>query len=321
MAQYPMPPQYQPPQRKGLPPQILWLFVAVCVVGLIVLSLVYFMIPEPQKPIDFQVSAQSASVLQGGALVIQQSLSPDDVTTEVSYKVEHLITKQIIADKSETLDPGRTLPATTQIDIPSDSQPGRYVLDAAVKRNSRSTKSSFVFQINLKQDERVRKPTRETRELPKECPVECNDYNACTTDRCVDGVCRFDAFTPCCGNNVCESGETAQSCPEDCQEKGLQKQEAVDTLIDRAKRTTTSQGATLCQSMSSVDDADTCYAEVALDAGTYTLCNNIVDTTTKDTCLIDVAIEHDQFVACDEVEDRWLQNSCFAYARLKEVEA
>ena len=50
------------------------------------------------------------------------------------------------------------------------------------------------------------------------CPV-CNDGNSCTQDVCnqqTNFECRTIPISPCCGNTVCESGETTISCSKDC---------------------------------------------------------------------------------------------------------
>jgi hypothetical protein len=44
----------------------------------------------------------------------------------------------------------------------------------------------------------------------------CDDHNKCTIDRLFEGECEHIAFTPCCGNHECESGESCGSCYHDC---------------------------------------------------------------------------------------------------------
>lgn len=47
--------------------------------------------------------------------------------------------------------------------------------------------------------------------------ADCNDNNACTTDTCsAAGTCSNALLVPCCGNNVCEVGESCSSCSADC---------------------------------------------------------------------------------------------------------
>jgi len=53
------------------------------------------------------------------------------------------------------------------------------------------------------------------------CPESCDDGNPCTNDYCnynTNYECRHDEIIPCCGNNICETGEEYGIC-SDCTEE------------------------------------------------------------------------------------------------------
>ena len=51
--------------------------------------------------------------------------------------------------------------------------------------------------------------------------AQCDDSNSCTKDICnnpgtCNAECTHTPITPCCGNTVCEAGESYSNCPQDC---------------------------------------------------------------------------------------------------------
>ena len=54
--------------------------------------------------------------------------------------------------------------------------------------------------------------------MPK-CPEFCDDVNPCTQDSCskeTNYKCSFAPIPNCCGNKICETGETYETCSVDC---------------------------------------------------------------------------------------------------------
>ena len=55
----------------------------------------------------------------------------------------------------------------------------------------------------------------------KECEAkeDCSD-RTCFTKDCIDYNCSYSQITPCCGNGICEPGETYKECADDCEKTG-----------------------------------------------------------------------------------------------------
>lgn len=334
--QYPQPQPYRPqpqpyqPPKQGVPPQLIFIGAAVIVVMLITAGIVYMMWPEAKAPFVLELSATEDSVDQGAGLTMTQNLPPTDELTIISYTASHLISKQVVAQKSESISANSPVPTSYTLDIPVSASPGQYVLTAEAKRGSRRTQTQFSFRVKKAvipvepiPTETPDTPVTEPEPEVLECPDGCNDYNQCTTDRCVEGVCKYQPFTPCCGNNQCEPGETAAACPQDCQQRGYQKSEVVNEITDRAleKSSNTNEAIDICKSLSRPYDTDQCIKEIAVEAKDYEVCFQVVNVDDKDTCLFDHAVDNADYVACDHVQNRWLRDACHHHKRLKELGA
>src|SRR3989338_7559755 len=68
----------------------------------------------------------------------------------------------------------------------------------------------------------------------KKCPDSCNDNNLCTKDYCgseTNYICKNDIITPCCGNNLCENGESTSSCSVDCKDATTNVEDLKKTVV------------------------------------------------------------------------------------------
>ncbi len=68
-------------------------------------------------------------------------------------------------------------------------------------------------------------PTEPPSGLDPRCPVSCDDQNKCTQDVCnlqTSFECRTIPIVPCCGNGVCETAESSESCSQDCTQQSAE---------------------------------------------------------------------------------------------------
>jgi len=159
---------------------------------------------------------------------------------------------------------------------------------------------------------------------PLICPAQCNDYNICTRDLCLEGQCIFEEITPCCGNFQCEFGETEESCPDDCARERLTQEESTEVILTEAEKEATrnkKKAVQLCQSLVRTSAMDNCLKNVASIAQDIGVCGSVFSIKKKDECYMNHAIDQEDFSACPNIEDRWLRNSCIQYGNLRTAQA
>jgi hypothetical protein len=154
------------------------------------------------------------------------------------------------------------------------------------------------------------------------CSKPCNDYNACTDDKCLDGACYFETIMPCCGNFICETTENEENCPADC-EKEIEKPVELMTeneIIEKARKlvkSSQSQAADFCKSIKTANYLDKCFRIISYDSKNSNFCNYIENINSKDACFMDFAMEGDTSV-CEKVKNPYLTKSCNALKLLNE---
>ena len=159
---------------------------------------------------------------------------------------------------------------------------------------------------------------------PLFCPAQCNDYNICTRDLCIEGQCIFEEITPCCGNFQCEFGETEDSCPDDCARERLTQEESTDVILAEAEKEAKrnkKKAIQLCQSLVRTSAMDNCLKNVASITQDIGVCGAVFSIKKKDECYMNHAIDQEDFSACPNIEDRWLRNSCIQYGKLRTAQA
>jgi len=170
--------------------------------------------------------------------------------------------------------------------------------------------------------------TQEEAELGFTCSsnIDCNDFDGCTVDACKGGSCENIAKTPCCGNFICESGETIDSCSQDCRETteivadGATPagQERIEQILLEAE-VNPETAAKSCGDIERVEDADYCYFELAKQEEIVGFCKSIHNEKTWDSCHMYFVINQDMFDLCTELNNRYIKNSCYSIESMSQL--
>jgi hypothetical protein len=138
----------------------------------------------------------------------------------------------------------------------------------------------------------------------------CDDGNPCTVDSCVGSECRHQPIESCCGNGVCESGESTERCPEDCAQAMPDEspEEITNKAVSMAKYDK-DQAREMCASLREIREKDKCFETVAKSAEESIFCQPISSSSLRDACYMEFALEGDYGV-CPNVENEYLRKSC-----------
>lgn len=326
----------------------------------------------PSQLLDADVSILSDTVEYGGTLRFTIELinlgksGRYDVT--LRYEVYDL-RDRFIRFEEETI--AVETRASSSVDMPlGDTAPGSYYLKATAFYDDETARATASFKVvGEKQPGReeiereIEEPEREEPERTepageeprKECPANCNDNNECTEDHCSSDTgyaCRHDKIPMCCGNGICESGESYENCLKDCEvPKGKEEElfegkpiwDKVDMIADIAKtdkkkaigycteieqpsfrydclsKAAVSSGDdNLCLDIEDQDYRDGCYEESAVMSGNSGICEKIIKETSRDSCYVEFVAIGD-YTVCDKIFSKYMRQSCESLKKLEEM--
>lgn len=314
------------PSNPSTRPWILAASVALAFVVILIAAFLLLLAPSrPSQLLDVSVEPVRTEVSASSPIefIIQLvnlgSASRFDV--HIKSELVSVASNEVVAAKTETVAIETRNAVKSQLVVPADANPGRYVVRVLVEYARQSARASFSLVVIPPEKILPKPPVSPSGQHDSDdCQGGCNDYDSCTLDRCVKGVCIFDKISPCCGNGVCERGESETFCPEDCAEKRPTVAQSVQVIIDKAfsaASTDPDSGVRLCRTLPQLSDQGACLSGVAKRSGQAEICGQIVEDKDKDGCYLDFALGRDRFDLCDQVQDRWLKSSCYSYANLK----
>lgn len=297
-------------------------FITLLILGGI--SLYFFETRQPSLLLDVSLEPIKTDVAQGASLdfIIQLVNLGSAPRFDVHLKSElvSVASNEVVASKTETVAIETRNAIRSAIMVPADAKPGRYVLRTLAEYDGNSARASFSLRVLESQQVQQGLPSKENPPVVSECIGGCNDFDPCTKDSCVKGQCVFDKVSPCCGNKMCEPGESESTCPEDCQGSHPTIAQSVQVITDRAFGSASSDASAairLCKTLNQVSDQSSCFSGVSKRASQPDVCNLIVVEKDRDGCFLDFALGRERYDLCDKVVDRWLKSSCFSYANLK----
>ncbi len=292
-------------------------FSVILALALIVLIVLRMSQPEPAS-LGFNVNLFSTEVGPGQDLIVNaeiQNPSGRKISGLIDYEVAGPAGK--IVSKTESFSVERQTSIPTAISLPS-AVPGSYSLVAILSYAGKTSQLSRSFKVVSKAvpaPEVLKERTVEAaRAVQLTCPGGCEDFNFCTTDSCVSGVCVSSPVVPCCGNTVCEVGENVNNCQIDCSDRPVTPNE----IIEKAKSAAgsdLSRAENICDSIVLRPYVDSCLADISAVSDSKSPCSAIVDSGKRDSCYMPFAYDGD-FSVCSELTNPYMVNACTSLASL-----
>ncbi|MBD3304700.1 hypothetical protein GF343_06185 [Candidatus Woesearchaeota archaeon] len=296
--------------------------ISLVLLVLIILGAVWLLTPEP-KEISMTAAPLKTEAYPGDTIPFLVELTSNVERIEqvlLSHELIDIQEEQIISTKQDRPEIGRKRSLTIQISLPADLKPGTYEIKTVMSHKLGTKQRKFTFAV-LKAPEDAVLPEEEyaeefiEEEILEEvvCPESCDDFNPCTADSCEKGLCVHKPIIPCCGNGICEEGESALNCAEDCSKSTKTPQELIQQANTVAK-TEPEAAAMLCNKLIRQNDIDLCFSEVAKTSGKSIICENIQTQDSKDSCYMEFAIDGD-YAVCSKILNNYLSKSCNSLKR------
>ena len=308
--------------------------MAIGVVILVVITVLFFIGGDEPVPLQLDTSSFTDE-LKGDTLGFSVLL-----TGEGSYSVrlQHEVldsSGRVLNSKQENLFVNNRLSNPSSISLPSLSD-GSYTLKTTAFYDTSTVVDSFIFNVKTEVSilpvdepkEEIEIPIEEIEVVEKICPISCDDRNSCTQDFCSADTgfnCLNVAISPCCGNNVCDVGESFSSCAVDCSPISEMipagPQITVKDIINDAKSravSSPSNAETYCKGLEKEYHKGSCFNAVAEETKQSSYCAQITSETSRDNCYTNFALEGD-YTVCGSLTNKYLKQSCEALAEAQSI--
>jgi hypothetical protein len=305
--------------RKKKPNKIILAIIGIMIITLgITLGIMLSSEPET-KEVTLSVTSEmlSKQIIPGGYIYIRTDIVKSAGQAYVEYMIQQPDGKIIERAEEDTT----STKLTQQFKLPTHMPTGTYKVTTDVMQGEMTDSSSFTFVI--KSDDQLPAEINRTEDdVPSDigtCPMSCDDNDSCTADYCSEAtgyLCMHDKITPCCGNAMCETGETDSTCPEDCKKMAedefetLTIWEKVDAIKEMAK-TSHIKAKEQCDLIAVVSHRDQCYYNIAEASAVIDHCESIIDEKIKDKCLTKIAEATDSSGVCSSVSTESRRDNCY----------
>jgi len=301
----------------------LFLFFTSLLMIFVLLLVVYFAFFYSVLEVSLQSRILSSpNLLHDDVLIIEKVITASEDKTSVSVLYELVSSSgQVVFKKSEKLLISGASKSQSRIILPKDVSVGLYNLRLTVYYLGGSVSENVPFNVVSGTPQDI--SLVETQDVSTiiantsvDCKEPCFSVDPCVRSSCISGFCKFDAISPCCGNDKCELGESAV-CGADCAVE-RPPAEGVFTSAQSIAKSDPSKALLLCNSLIEDSPVDECIVLISKDANSISLCSSVRSDKARDDCYMRFALINN-FSGCDKISDRYMANSCVYLSQAQAV--
>jgi len=343
-----------PENKKKSHSLLIVMLILVFVIGALGYFLFFTADKTPEVSLDFTLDFPQTTFSVGDAITFTKNLKNTGERSSMSLRLIYTVkdtSGNIIHTISENLVLTNTISEEVVMTLPNPKA-GTYTLQAKANYHGESSTetASFVIESDAQQPEAtcfdgVKNQGEEgvdcggpCKQCIRQCPIFYDDNNDCTNDKCgpeTNYIPVYEDIVPCCGNNICESSESKETCEDDCKDPSddnyfdrnvtphiefVDEDIPLTEKIDRIKQLSTTDldtAAELCSGIVFSYYKDECFYEIAQENNREQLCVQIDEERTADKCYTKISKSTEDSSLCASVVSDLRRDSCYMRFALK----
>jgi hypothetical protein len=275
----------------------------------------------PQQLLDLNLEPVTSTAKQGENIVFIVDIlnlgSGARYDVFLKHELISLRTNKVVTFKEETKGIETSGSSQTRISIPTDAEPGDYVLRTIATYNGQ--RAVATLQVNVKEDEVTEQGIEEpeVEETPSEQEPEITEpiieepEVEPVKDGNLEGLSSFEVL-----ERIKEIAKTDKSKAADlCQTLALQTSR--DLCYNSVGEIASDR--TYCTLIQDERTRDICFSNVARILKKSEICESISKDSRKDSCYMNFVVDFRDYSVCDNVINQYLKQSCNSLKQLSEL--